>query len=147
MPQCTACDSQKCINIDNFLTCTQCGLMFEHRPTYVTSYNCPQVPRRRQYYSRCKRFKKYVQVFGFEPLFSNMENILYAYSTIEFLWSTMKRDDGRKYFFSRKVVLFFIVENLQLGVEVPVLKDEERTEKQLKSLHSILVRGAAQGFL
>jgi hypothetical protein len=59
----------------------------------------------------------------------------------------MKRDDGRKYFFSRKVVLFFIVENLQLGVEVPVLKDEERTEKQLKSLHSILVRGAAQGFL
>jgi hypothetical protein len=121
--------------------------MFEHRPTYVASYSCPQVPRRRQYYSRCKRFKKYVQFFGFEALFSNMENILCAYSTIEFLWSTMKRENDRKYFFSRKVVLFFIVDNLELGVEVPVLKDAERTEKQLHSLLNIIRRGAELRFL
>ena len=76
-----------------------------------------------------------------------MEDILYAYSTIEFLWSTMKRKDGRKYFFSRKVVLFFIVDNLELGVEVPVLKDAERTEKQLTSLKKIVARGSEIGVL
>jgi len=76
-----------------------------------------------------------------------MEDILYAYSTIEFLWSTLKRKDGRKYFFSRKVVLFFIVDNLELGVEVPVLKDAERTEKQLTSLKKIVARGSEIGVL
>lgn len=147
MPQCTACDSDRCVNVDNYLTCTKCGLMFEHCPKYVISYNCPQVPRRRQYYSRCKRFKKYVQCFRQDVLFKQMEDILYAYSTIEFLWSTLKRKDGRKYFFSRKVVLFFIVDNLELGVEVPVLKDAERTEKQLTSLKKIVARGSEIGVL
>ena len=121
--------------------------MFEHRPKYVVSYNCPQMPRRRQYYSRCKRFKKYVQWFRFDKLSKRMEDILYAYSTIEFLWMTLKKNDTRKYFFSRKVVLFFIVENLELEVTVPVLKDQERTDKQLESLQLILVEGGRLGFL
>ena len=147
MPNCTSCNSDKVVNLDNYLTCTQCGVMFEHSPKYVTSYNCQQVPRRRQYYSRCKRFKKYVQFFNFEPLFEHMEDILYAYCMIEFLWSSMKRQDGRKYFFSRKVVLFFIVDNLELEVTVPVLKDQERTDKQLESLSKIVQKGDEVGLL
>ena len=147
MSTCPDCNCSRCLEIDGYLTCTQCGLMFEHRPKYVVSYNCPQVPRRRQYYSRCKRFKKYVMFFGYPELGSAMEDVLHAYSTIEFLWATFPRDDSRKYFFSRKVVLFFIVDQLELGVEVPVLKDEERTKNQLEKLEQLLVKARDSGVL
>ena len=70
-----------------------------------------------------------------EILGAAMEQILDLYSNIEFFWSSQK--ENRKYFFSRKVILFFIVHALELEVDVPVLKDEERTETQLKSIETV----------
>ena len=109
--------------------------MLDYEPVYIMSYSNPQVPRRRQYYSRCKRFRNYIRNMKSEILGSHMDTILDLYSNIEFFWCTQK--ENRKYFFSRKVILFFIVQVLDLEIEVPVLKDPERTETQLKSIQLV----------
>ena len=132
---CEDCGCDRLLRISNYLTCTGCGLMTDYVPVYITSYSNPQVPRRRQYYSRCKRFRNYIRKMKSEILGAAMEQILDLYSNIEFFWSSQK--ENRKYFFSRKVILFFIVHILELEVDVPVLKDEERTATQLKSINTV----------
>ena len=85
--------------------------------------------------------------FGFKLLGESMEDILHAYSTIEFLWATFPPNSNRKYFFSRKIVLFFIVNKLNLDVIVPVLKDEYRTKIQLENLKQLIEKACESGAL
>ena len=61
------------------------------------------------------------------------EEILCLYGRLEFLWncSTEKK---RKYFFSQKVVMYFILKILGIDLTVPLLKIADRTKEQLQSM-------------
>ena len=144
---CPECESDNMRVLDNWLTCIDCGTVDnnEYRPTWVHSYNCPQLPRRRQYYSRCKRFLQYVREMKSDVLGNAMEAILTLYSSVEFFW--LLRVTERKYFFSRKVILAYIVKRLGLGISVPVLKDVERTTEQMKAIAALVVEGQEFGAL
>ena len=65
------------------------------------------------------------------------ENILLLYGKLEFGWN-VSAEKTRKYFFSQKVVLFFILKILEIDLEVPVLKNKDRTEEQLRRMCDIL---------
>ena len=65
------------------------------------------------------------------------EDILCLYSAIEFKFN-MKQNKERKYFYSQKVVLFFILARLGINLIVPVLKNPDRTEIQVRSMEELL---------
>ena len=92
---------------------------------------------RRQYYSRAKRFMKVLKGMRSDIIGANFEHILQTYSYIEFLWN-MKPDKIRKYFFSQKVVLWFILQRLEIKLDVPVLKNKDRTLEQVTSMEALL---------
>jgi hypothetical protein len=92
---------------------------------------------RRQYYSRARRFIKVLKGMKSEMVAEHFEDILQTYSFIEFLWN-MKADKKRKYFYSQKVILWFILKRLGIMIEVPVLKNKERTKEQLLSINELL---------
>ena len=134
---CRDCGSTKNINENNYLTCTNCGLMFEYKPKYVQGYATPNLPSRKQYYSRIKRFAKKLLEMRNDIIGYHTERILLFYGVLEFAWNvSFKRT--RKYFFSQKVVLFFILAALEIDLEVPVLKNKERTDEQLARMDEIL---------
>ena len=47
-------------------------------------------------------------------------------------------DKKRKYFYSQKVILWFILKRLGIDIEVPVLKNKERTKEQVLSMNELL---------
>ena len=67
-----------------------------------------------------------------------MECILNLYGFLEFMWNN-KVGKQRKYFFATKVMLFFILERLGVQKDVPLLKNQDRNDKQLQALGELLV--------
>jgi len=67
----------------------------------------------------------------------NTELILQVYGLLEFCWN-MSQNKKRKYFFSQKVVLFFILGFIGVDLKVPVLKNQLRTQQQLERMAEIL---------
>ena len=134
---CLSCGSSSSVVTQNYKTCTSCGLMFEYTPQYVQGYQTPFQYIRKQYYSRVKRFAKKLLEMKSNIIGENTECILEAYGKIEFCWN-LCRKKTRKYFFSQKVVLFFILKELEIDVDVPLLKNKERTKQQLQRMEEIL---------
>ncbi len=133
---CPGCESTNSIHVDNYKTCTDCGRMYVYQPVYTSGYSGQQRPFRKQYYSRIKRFIKRLQDINDSTLNSYNEEILYIYADLEFIWINSLKQ--RKYFFSQKVVLFFILEYLGIEVTVPVLKNKDRTETQLLRMRTLI---------
>ena len=137
------CGSTNFAVIDNYNTCLECGTCAEYAPVMTFSYNHPYSHRPRAYYNRVKRFKQYVFAQKETILFDFINEILDLYNYVEFFWGVCK--GTRKYFFSRKVMLFFIVERLGLGIQVPLLKDQERNAAQLENILVCLGKGRETG--
>ena len=137
------CGSEKFAVVENYNTCLECGTCHEYAPVMTFSYNHPYNSIPRAYYCRVKRFKQYVRDQNKQILFQNIDEILDLYNYVEFFWGITK--GKRRYFFSRKVMLFFIVQRLGLEISTPLLKDQERTEEQLQSIMRLLERGKDHG--
>ena len=128
-----SCENSNSVVFENYLTCTSCGLCSEYRPTYVMSYNNPRVHYRKCYYSRIKRFQKKMREMKSELIGKYSEEILCLYGRLEFAWNC-SREKKRKYFFSQKVVMYFILKILGIDLTVPLLKNADRTKEQLQSM-------------
>ncbi len=111
--------------------------MFEYEPKYVQGYSSMQQRHRKQYYSRIKRFAKKLKEMKNDVIGKHTYDILTAYGLLEFGWNMTPRTK-RKYFYSQKVVLFFILKNLEIDVEVPVLKNKDRTLEQIDAMKKIV---------
>ena len=134
---CEGCQGTEFVRMDNYNTCIKCGRQAEYNCKYYTSYAMPVTQYRRQYYSRAKRFIKVLKGMKSELIAEHFEHILQTYSFIEFQWN-MKPNKKRKYFFSQKVILWFILHRLGIMIKVPVLKNKERTTEQLLSMNDLL---------
>ena len=134
---CPNCKKSNYIDVNNYRTCTDCGNMYEYVPTYVQSYALPFLYTRKCYYSRIKRFSKALRNMRSDIIGDQTEHILNTYSLIEFGFNMQVKKE-RKYFFSQKVVLFFILKVLGIDLVVPLLKNKERTYSQLKQMSKIL---------
>ena len=84
------CENSDKAVIENYLTCTTCGLCTDYAPTYVISYNNPRAHYRRCYYSRIKRFQKKMREMKSELIGKHSEDILYMYGRLEFAWNCSK---------------------------------------------------------
>ena len=131
------CGCTDSIVVDNYDTCLGCGNMMKYKPKWVTTYACPQFFYRKCYYSRIKRFQKKLLEMKSDVIGEWTEEILSVYSAIEFKFN-MNPNKERKYFYSQKVVLFFIIARLGIDLSVPVLKNPDRTKTQLKSMTELL---------
>ena len=134
---CSNCEKNDFVVVNNWKTCTNCGLESDYVPKYYVSYALPRREYRRQYYSRAKRFTKVLWGMKSDLIGQYFEEILQSYSFIEFLWN-MKPNKSRKYFFSQKVILWYILDRLQIPVVVPVLKNKERSNTQIRSINELL---------
>ena len=134
---CTECDGTDFAVIENWNTCLSCGLQGVYRPKYYTSYALPRMEFRRQYYSRAKRFTKVLRNMKSEVIASVFESILQMYSLLEFRWN-MKVNKTRKYFFSQKMVLWFILNRIGIPLIVPVLKNKQRGELQIEAMDQLI---------
>ena len=132
-----SCGSTESLVIENYMTCTTCGLCSEYMPTYVQSYNNPRVHYRKCYYSRIKRFQKKMREMKSELIGKYSEDILLMYGRLEFAWNCLI-NKKRKYFFSQKVVMYFILKVLEIDIVVPQLKNKERTREQIESMCKLL---------
>ena len=136
MSTCKTCGSDRNVVIENYVTCIDCGTQNDYQPKYVQGYATPHAYQRRQYYSRIKRFAKTLKMMKSDVIGNNTEAILNTYSSLEFSWN-VNQEKTRKYFFSQKVILFFILEKLGIELKVPVLKNQERTEQQLERMQEL----------
>ena len=134
---CTECCGTDFAVVENWNTCLSCGLQTAYAPKYYTSYALPRAEFRRQYYSRAKRFTKVLKHMKSEVIAQNFEAILQVYSELEFRWN-MKVKKSRKYFFSQKMVLWFILKYLGIPLKVPVLKNQERGACQIEAMEQLV---------
>ena len=132
-----SCGESQFVVVNNYQTCVNCGRENEYCPKYYVSYAMPRQEYRRQYYSRAKRFTKVLWRMKSDIIGKYFEHILEMYSLIEFLWN-MKHDKDRKYFFSQKVILWYILKYFEIPIEVPLLKNKERSQKQLKTITELV---------
>ena len=130
---CSTCGESHFVLVNNYQTCVNCGTENEYTPKYYVSYAMPRSEYRRQYYSRAKRFTQVLRSMKSDVIAENFEEILELYSLIEFLWN-MKSDKTRKYFFSQKVILWYILQYFEIPIKVPLLKNKERSQKQLETI-------------
>ena len=132
------CGSEKFVIANNFRTCTACGLENSYAPKYYVSYSQPCHEFRRQYYSRAKRFTKVLLDMKSDLIATDFENILQLYALVEFHWinDTTKK---RKYFFSQKIILWYILKQLGIPLDVPMLKNRQRSREQIQSIAKILL--------
>ena len=131
------CGSENFVVENNWKTCTECGLENSYEPKYFVSYALPRHEYRRQYYSRAKRFTKVLLDMKNEFIAKHFEEILELYALVEFHWIN-NRKKKRKYFFSQKIILWYILKQLGIPLEVPVLKNVERSREQILSISKIL---------
>ena len=131
-----SCGSSNSTIVDNYVTCLNCGNCSEYCPTYIMSYNNPRTHFRRCYYSRIKRFQKRMREMKSDVIGNHSEAILSMYGILEFNWNC-STEKTRKYFFSQKVVLYFILTLLGIELKVPMLKNADRTKRQLQSMSKL----------
>ena len=67
----------------------------------------------------------------------DFENILELYALVEFHWIN-DNAKKRKYFFSQKIILWYILKQLGIPLEVPMLKNRQRSREQIQSIAKIL---------
>ena len=134
---CTECGGTDFSVIENWNTCLSCGLQGSYSPKYYTSYALPRQEYRRQYYSRAKRFTKVLKNMHSDIIGNSFECIMQMYSLLEFLWN-MKANKTRKYFYSQKMVLWFILKRLDISLSVPVLKNKDRGTEQIISMQKLI---------
>lgn len=134
---CINCGKHEFVRANNHNTCTGCGLQAEYNPKYCQSYAQPMYHFRKQYYSRAKRFTRVLKSKKSELIAQHFEDILQLYSLIEFLW-IIKSNKERRYFFSQKVILWFILRELGINMKVPVLKNKERSYHQVHAIMALL---------
>jgi hypothetical protein len=134
---CSECGKDEFVWENNYNVCMNCGLQCDFQPKYYMSYALPRYEYRRQYYSRAKRFIKVLRGMMSNIIGDHFENILHVYGEIEFRW-LMKLNKTRKYFYSQKMVLWFILNRLEIPLCVPTLKNKERATCQIKSMTEIL---------
>ena len=133
---CTDCNSTHYVLENNYRTCIECGTEYLWEPTYVSGYTNPQNHVQPCYYSRIRRFQKKLNHMDNQLIREHQEDILNLYCKIEFAFNCV-RIHKRKYFFSHKVMLYYILNKLRISVEVPVLKTAERTLLQLEQIESL----------
>ena len=132
-----SCGGTQNVVVENYRTCISCGLCSEYCPTYVMSYNNPRTYYRKCYYSRIKRFQKKLREMRSDLISEHAEDILLLYGRLEFAWNNMFTKK-RKYFFSQKVVMYFLLKILEIDIAVPLLKNKDRTKEQLESMVKLL---------
>ena len=88
----------------------------------------------RAVYNRTKRFTEFIRSLKKNQFRGRLNDILDIYNQIEFYFGLHVKGVERKYFYSRKVVLFYIASRLEIDVVLPLLKDAERNELQLRSI-------------
>ena len=116
------------------MTCTSCGTTTSEQ-MYTWSYNHHCAPlEQRAVYNRTKRFTEFIRSLRKNEFRGKLNDILDVYNQIEFYFGLHVKGVERKYFYSRKVVLFYIAKRLGIEVVLPLLKDTERNEVQLKSI-------------
>ena len=144
---CPSCYSKECVHVDNHVTCTSCGLMYEHKPQYVQSYTDINSPyRRKTYYNRIKRFAKKLKESQYTEIHRATEKLLRLYGILEFGWGIF-HNGTRKYFFSQKVVLYCLARLSNLDLDLPLLKNANRSDVQLRAIAGIFESCIDHGFL
>ena len=134
METCKQCGSTALFQIEGMLTCTECGAATE-KQAFTWSYNHHSAPmNQRAVYNRTKRFTEYIRSLKRNAFLGKLNDILDIYNQIEFYFALHVKGVERKYFYSRKVVLFYIADRLGIDVVLPLLKDEERNKAQLQSI-------------
>ena len=120
------------------MTCVDCGLENSYSPIFYESYtNTNLYRRKRQYYSRAKRFSKILREMRSETIGASFDRILDLYSLLEFRW-LMQSKKKRKYFFNSKVVLWTLLYVLDIDIDVPRLKNQDRGKVQLETIVKLL---------
>ena len=144
MAICPDCGPGTCVRVNQHHTCTKCGLQVRFSPTYVQEYDA--VPNRRKtYYSRMKRFVKQIQSSRHPIPRQNLADLLTLYSLLEF-GHGVYYTGPRKYFFSMKIVVFCLARLAGLDLDLPLLKNPVRTERQLRSIAHIFEQCQVAGF-
>ena len=134
MQTCKSCGSTAMFQIEGRMTCTSCGTTTSEQ-MYTWSYNHHCAPlEQRAVYNRTKRFTEFIRSLRKNEFRGKLNDILDVYNQIEFYFGLHVKGVERKYFYSRKVVLFYIAKRLGIEVVLPLLKDTERNEVQLKSI-------------
>ena len=134
MQECKSCGSTAMFQIEGRLTCTSCGNITDQQ-AYTWSYNHHCSPmNQRAVYNRTKRFTEFIRSLRKNQFRGRLNDILDIYNQIEFYFGLHVKGVERKYFYSRKVVLFYIASRLEIDVVLPLLKDAERNEVQLQSI-------------
>ena len=134
MQKCKSCESTAMFQIEGRLTCTSCGTTTDQQ-AYTWSYNHQCSPlQQRAIYNRTKRFIEFIRSLKKNEFLVRLNDILDIYNQIEFYFGIHVKGVERKYFYSRKVVLFYIAKKLGIDVALPLLKDDQRNETQLQSI-------------
>ena len=134
---CEHCGSSDLIQTESGMCCRVCGVM-SSQPIFTWSYGQSVAPlQQRAIYNRTKRFTEFIRSLKFPEFRGRLNDILDLYNTIEFHFAMRVKNKERKYFYSRKVVLFYIAARLGIDVEVPLLKDNNRNEEQLTSIQNL----------
>ena len=131
---CQNCGNDRLMQDDNQLVCTECGTVSE-QPIFTWSYSQSTCPfAQRAVYNRTKRFVEFIRSLGRHQFRGRLGDILDLYNRIEFYFGLHVKGHERKYFYSRKVVLHYIAQRLEIDVDLPLLKDPQRNKAQLKSI-------------
>ena len=134
---CEHCGSSDLIQTESGMCCRVCGVM-SSQPIFTWSYGQSVAPlQQRAIYNRTKRFTEFIRSLKFPEFRGRLNDILDLYNTIEFHFAMRVKNKERKYFYSRKVVLFYIAARLGIDVKVPLLKDNNRNEEQLTSIQNL----------
>ena len=135
MQCCEHCSGNQLVEIDGHLTCTDCGTVSSCNPVFTWSYEQSGAPlQHRAVYNRTKRFIEFIRGLRKNEFMGHLDKILDLYNQIEFYFSLYVKGEGRKYFYSRKVILFYIAKRLGIEVDLPLLKDRSRNESQIQSI-------------
>ena len=137
-------DVSTCVE-QNIVWCTGCGAQLGTEVLYVRGYANPQTYKRRQVYSRQKRFRTYVLrvvktlAEGARlALLKSLDNMLDVYSLIEFAWQSGVNSE-RKYFYAKPVMLYVCASLVGIETdELPCLKDKTRESAQYKEIAAII---------
>ena len=152
---CKHCETHPDVCIaENSVWCTSCGCQLAHETVYVRGYSNPQTYRRRQVYSRTKRFRGYtLKILDDLPqgtssaVLELLNAILDIYGIIEFAWRSGV-NSVRKYFFAKPVMLYVCCSLLGIDTDsLPSLKDKARESCQYTEIAKIIEEPMTMGQL